>query len=1452
MLEAGEININEMAGLPIEALGEITKRLCVSDLLVLMSSNKVLNATLKHDYIWSEKYSLYFPDEFKEIIQEMDEGKKKVDNFFTLFKRHYKQKFSRLPKEQREFSELVYEGRTDLVREKINACKQFYVRNHEQHLKKLYPEKINLILLTIIKDLPEMAEILLENGYKADTVFSSGRSLLDNAIRNYRADIARLLIMHGAHCNRQNKQNITPLIYAVMQSSVEIVKLLLEQNVILNLHNKAGYTALHYAAESGHLEIVECLLQKGADVNIRTRSESGMTPLHLAVTSCSAEVVKLLIQEGADLNAKSVSGDKQTPFELAIDLMNFDVISGFLSKGVNLLSALSDGKYIIHKAVEQGQVKLLNLLIENKADVNKEDRQKRTPIYYALKALSYECYKILLDNGAISNLVEIDDVTAMEYVFENNHIQLLKLLLSKHTNIERRMQLLAKAASAKNLEVVNLILESNANLKMVEHYYKDILTDCIREKNLEVLTTILDQAGVSPDLVVSSDDNSNLLHIAALRSNALILNALIERGGNIEAETSDMFRPLMLAGVFSNDIEVVQLLIDAGAKLEAQNFQGRTALGIALSSTCLKKAELLLTQGANPCTAFIDDPVAAAHKAAEAEDPRILELILKSIDEPKLLAVNCVKALSVIVSEKKLGCIDVIKQFWRREFLEFDRILEILSLCLNRAIEKHYPAEILNQILWFGANPNSPDVRGNLPINYLLKAKHTQTTQVSEALIDAGIELSSVNDDGETILMLAIRNNNNSLVEVILARGLFDINYQNKLGLTALHIAVYMNNHILVKSILQHKPNLYLKAQDSRKRKVDTVFHYAIRNNEACILTSLLQQPLIPEQRNLYFNLFVTCLLKPKLFSVFREQAKMDFGYTDSEGNNVMHQMIAKNNTKALRDNLNTYYHKSNLGYINLFFKENAAGDTALDIAFANEAFDIILFLAETFKGTKYAVKILILATQKYSLSMLRLILRSGAVDINSTDEKSNTALHHAVMMGDLEKVKLLISFYPDLSITNSESQTVFHSALLLENYAILNQLLSTPAKQLPLHIKTDLVIYLIKLGKLDHLTNLHDYTGLELNSVDATGDSVLHRAIHMQQAGVIRFLVNNLSNLNILDAKRKTPLHLAMEYGEPGVIALLLSKGADCCIKLPTGEFVIENAVANGDHKLVELFLQYTKDVNIYNNLDIPLLHRAAKNNNLEITKQLLANGVKADAIDFSGRTALFYALSYRQILVAKQILGFYPENLTSEQIAELNKLEGTIDEVGDSRTVYSLYVEAKLLQRQHIAASDSLISSMQTMLLINQEQRRIPDEFMQLLYLQLKHDLFEPINNRMQLSLADGIDIYYQNIFVNNYLPAVSDIKLPCLLNKSELRFADRKVLIQAVDLCLFLAYQTNESHYQAKALRLARVFCDKRTTEDDEITSSLAEEYVRCRQIYFGYAVDEIENKRGCMVQ
>lgn len=110
----------------------------------------------------------------------------------------------------------------------------------------------------------------------------------------------------------------------------------------------SGHTVVHLLVQRQKLDSLKAVLARGVDVN--TRDAQGATPIHTALQYHALPAAQVLIDHGADVA---------------------EVVSR--RKGITLL----------HKLVMRDRPAAVQLLLENGAEVNARDKQRRTALHMA-------------------------------------------------------------------------------------------------------------------------------------------------------------------------------------------------------------------------------------------------------------------------------------------------------------------------------------------------------------------------------------------------------------------------------------------------------------------------------------------------------------------------------------------------------------------------------------------------------------------------------------------------------------------------------------------------------------------------------------------------------------------------------------------------------------------------------------------------------------------------------------------------------------------------------------------------------------------------------------------------------------------------------------------------------------------------------------------------------------
>jgi|GEM_PF-7054164 FOG: Ankyrin repeat len=201
----------------------------------------------------------------------------------------------------------------------------------------------------------------------------------------------RIMLECGADPNEQSvADGMTPLMAAVWEGSAEAVKLLLEYGAAPNTADKDKWTALFHAAHKGNMPFVDKLLIFGADPG--KRDIYNKTPSVKAKEAGHIKLAEKLTPAGMDQEISKAA--------LYVRSSSYDDLENWILEGYEINAGLANGSGLLHLAVEQEDVRMLELLLSYGANVNRRNGSRDTALHMACKKDNIELVQLLLEHPA--------------------------------------------------------------------------------------------------------------------------------------------------------------------------------------------------------------------------------------------------------------------------------------------------------------------------------------------------------------------------------------------------------------------------------------------------------------------------------------------------------------------------------------------------------------------------------------------------------------------------------------------------------------------------------------------------------------------------------------------------------------------------------------------------------------------------------------------------------------------------------------------------------------------------------------------------------------------------------------------------------------------------------------------------------------------------------------------
>ncbi|HKE56347.1 MAG TPA: ankyrin repeat domain-containing protein [Pyrinomonadaceae bacterium] len=450
------------------------------------------------------------------------------------------------------------------------------------------------------------------------------------AARYAEPEVVKLLLAKGAQASARDSEQPgdTVLMAAASGASLETLQLLLAAGADVNAINDEGQTALMKAVTMDHrynpaqrVPMIELLLSKGAELN--AKAKDGKTPLLYSVVQYMSEaggvishpeVVKLLLDRGADIKASDRAGDNALLISARVWQGPVDIVRLLLAKGIDVNWQNNKGISALMIAAEKTKPDILNLLLEKGVDLNLRDAEGATALDHAVSAGNTDIAKTILARGGHSkkeyksqgDLITATTNFALLRAATTSNFAEVKNLVAAGADINSRDHvgatpvMLTVEYGYGRVDVLTFLVDKGADLNALNINGETALMLAVSSNNSEAATVLLaHKAAIEP----RNTQLQTAFHLAVAGLRQKIVAAILATYPTLDVDARDASgrTPLMLAANNEGFVpdDVMQLLIDRGAKVNAQDNQGYTALMIAAKVGQMAGVEFLLGKGAS-------------------------------------------------------------------------------------------------------------------------------------------------------------------------------------------------------------------------------------------------------------------------------------------------------------------------------------------------------------------------------------------------------------------------------------------------------------------------------------------------------------------------------------------------------------------------------------------------------------------------------------------------------------------------------------------------------------------------------------------------------------------------------------------------------------------------------------------------------------------------------------
>ena len=344
-------------------------------------------------------------------------------------------------------------------------------RNADYGIK--HPGGMTLLHAVCREGKQEFAEELIKRGAEINLPDDEGRIAIHYAAMSGNEHLVKSLLDHGADPNKLTKRKETPLHFAAKYAGVEEVKFLVEHNASIKAINWAlvenlkdqrrRQDKLYYDSDEEHIIALKKALGLKTPESLSDDDEDEEEEEDDEDEDYGGErYADAVANDGASVSA---SANKKT----RNDDLDLDNIPNYLLPRDVSDAANIDGMTALHFAAQNGDIAILQYLVEHGADIKAQDTiLSRAVLHFAAENGNLECVKYLAQHGA--DLLDKDayGATALHYAAGKNHLDVVKYLVSKKMDYTakdtRGWTAMHYAANGGSIDVIKYLLAKGLNI----------------------------------------------------------------------------------------------------------------------------------------------------------------------------------------------------------------------------------------------------------------------------------------------------------------------------------------------------------------------------------------------------------------------------------------------------------------------------------------------------------------------------------------------------------------------------------------------------------------------------------------------------------------------------------------------------------------------------------------------------------------------------------------------------------------------------------------------------------------------------------------------------------------------------------------------------------------------------------------------------------------------------
>ncbi|MCY3839577.1 MAG: ankyrin repeat domain-containing protein [Gammaproteobacteria bacterium] len=415
-------------------------------------------------------------------------------------------------------------------------------------------------------DLARVQSLIESDPAAVDQAGSDGSTALHWAVNQDHPAMVEVLLDAGADAQVRNRYGFPAIALAAMNGNADVLTLLIHSGADPRATVPGGESAVMTAARTGDPDAIRVLLAAGADPNLP--NEAGQTALMWAAAANNPDAVTALVDGGADLAAKTPKGLGALLF--AARAGHRAATEALLDAGADIGSTMATGESVLEAALANTHWDIADLLLDRGADPNQADAG-----YTALHRVTVQRQII---RGVVPSEEAAIPIGSLDIIMD-----LIRKMIANGMDVDARMAK-DRLKEQRFVNMRDVLFRVGATAFLL----------AAKEADLELMELLL-EAGADPT-IPTFDGTTPAMVAAGLYSDTGNYGRFVQRGwaghvleateicldlGNDVNAINDVGDTALHGAAYRGALDVAQLLVRRGARLDAVDTRGLTPLSVA-------------------------------------------------------------------------------------------------------------------------------------------------------------------------------------------------------------------------------------------------------------------------------------------------------------------------------------------------------------------------------------------------------------------------------------------------------------------------------------------------------------------------------------------------------------------------------------------------------------------------------------------------------------------------------------------------------------------------------------------------------------------------------------------------------------------------------------------------------------------------------------------------------